>query len=361
MHQTEGKYLLVFASSPRVGSQGLKKALAVFGSPVKLFEASDAKIREKLPPKLADLMIESRRETSLETELAKLQKLNIGYVTIFDSSYPKLLVEIYDCPAVLYVRGNVEILNKPSLAVVGSRKYTNYGAKVARDLSVSVAGAGAVIVSGLALGIDAVAHRAALDAGGLTVGVLGCGLDQIYPVANFNLGQEIIEKGGALISEFPIGTPAFRQNFPIRNRIIAGLSKATLVVEAAEDSGSLITAGLALEYNRDVMAVPGNIDSLSSIGTNNLIKQGAIPVTSPEDILQVLEIETTELSSEASKILPETDEEKKILALLHSGPKSGTELIAESGLNVVALNSTLSGMELKGLIENIGGGRYQIR
>lgn len=357
----EGKYLLPFAADPRIGSQSLKKALAVFDSPLQLWKAPESEIKHKLNERVAGLLVEARSKSDPETELEKLSKLDIGYMTIYDSEYPEILREICDHPAVLFIRGNVKALKKLCLAVVGSRKYSNYGAKVTKDLAFRAAENGLVIVSGLALGIDAVAHQAALDASGLTVGVLGCGLDRIYPVANYRLGEKIIDSGGAIISEFPIGTVPMRQNFPIRNRVIAGLSQGTLVIEAAEDSGSLITANLALEYNREVFAVPGNIDSPNSAGTNKLIKAGAIPVTEIADILSVLNIAEKNHQDKAKEILPESPEEKIIYDILISGAKSGTELIELSKINVISLNSILTAMEMKGTVENVGGGRYQLK
>jgi len=251
-------------------------------------------------------------------------------------------------------------LNDLSLGIVGSRKYTNYGAKVAYNFSKALAENGLVIVSGLALGIDAIAHRAALVSNGRTIGVLGCGLDAIYPVSNHRLGEEMLASGGAIVSEFPLGTPPLKQNFPMRNRIIAGLSLGTLVVEATLDSGSLITAGLALEYNREVFAIPGNIDSENSSGTNRIIKEGAIPATCPEDILMALNIEVRRGEEKAKEFLPETAEERQIFEVLKSGDKTGDELVAATRINVVKLNTILTVMEMKGYIGN-SGGRYQLK
>jgi DNA processing protein len=217
------------------------------------------------------------------------------------------------------------------------------------------------IVSGLALGIDASAHKAALDAGGVTIGVLGCGLDQIYPVSNYQLGKEMIEKGGAIISEFPIGTPPMKYNFPARNRIIAGLSVGTLVVEAAEQSGALITAYQSLEYNREVFAVPGDIDSIQSAGTNKLIQNGAKMVLSPEDIFNELNIEVKKSETKAKEMLPESEDEKKIVSILSAGEKLVDEIIVETKLNVIIVNTSLTTLEMKGIVENMGGGRFKLR
>ncbi|PIS07819.1 DNA-protecting protein DprA [Candidatus Berkelbacteria bacterium CG10_big_fil_rev_8_21_14_0_10_43_13] len=357
----EGKYLLALAANPKIGSQTLKKITAAFADPAEIWQISGGEIRSKLGEKIALNVVEARKKFNPDEEISKLSKLDVGYITMYDKEYPPLLREIPDYPVILFVRGDPKVLNMPSIAVVGSRKYSTYGAKVATTLTGGCTSNGLVIVSGLALGIDAIAHRSALDNWGITVGVVGCGLDRIYPVSNYQLGEEIISSGGTIISEFPLGVPPMKQNFPMRNRIIAGLALGTLVIEAAESSGSLITAGLALEYNREVFAVPGNIDSQTSAGTNKLIKDGAIPVTEAGDILKVLNIEEKTNQTKSREILPETDEEKKIAEALANGEKSGDELVHLTKLNVISLNMTLTTMEMKGMIENIGGGRYKLK
>ncbi|HLC43685.1 MAG TPA: DNA-processing protein DprA [Patescibacteria group bacterium] len=359
--QIETKYLLSLCANPKIGSQTLKKILAVFADPQELWSVSGDEIRQRLGEKIAGYIIEARQKYSPDAELEKLAQLDIGYITIYDKIFPPLLREIPDCPAILFIRGNPEALKFPSIAIVGSRKYSTYGAKIATKLTAECVSNGLAIISGLALGIDAIAHQAALDHKGLTIGVLGCGLDRIYPVSNYHLGEDIIQNGGVIISEFPLGVPPMKQNFPMRNRIIAGLSLGTLVIEAAESSGSLITAGLALEYNREVFAVPGSIDSITSAGTNKLIKDGAIPVTEIGDILKVLNIAEKNSVSRAKEILPETAEEKVVAEILQIGEKSGNELVKLAKLNVITLNTTLTMMEMKGMIENIGGGRYKLK
>lgn len=358
--QTE--YLLILNAHEKIGSQTIKKVLASFDDDVdKLWEANEDMLRERLGHKIASLIIEAKNKFNIESEIEKLQKSDIGYITMYDKNYPALLKEVSDHPAVLYVKGNIEALKMPSIAVVGSRKFTNYGRKIAYELSKECSNAGLSIVSGLALGIDAVAHRAALDVNGITVGVLGCGLDRIYPATNFVLGKEIIERGGVIVSEFPPGTPPLVYNFPQRNRIIAGLALGTLVIEAAEKSGALITAYCALDYNREVFAVPGNIDTETSKGTNVLIQKGAKMVIKVEDIFEELDVEIKKSEQKSKEIFPESDEEVKILNCLSSGDKSIDEIIYESKINIVALSSTLSLMEMKGIIENLGGGRFKLR
>jgi DNA processing protein len=229
-------------------------------------------------------VIAKRTRINPEKEYEKLAKRGIKVLTIKDKTYPKLLKEIYAPPALLYIQGK---LSEPCLGIVGSRELSPYGFKTAPKLSFELARKGLTIVSGLAKGIDTLAHQSALKARGKTIAVLGSGLDIIYPKDNQKLSKEIIQTG-AVISEFPLGTPPKRQNFPQRNRIVSGLSRGVLIIEAGERSGSLITARQALEQNRDVFAVPGPINSLTSAGTNGLIKLGAKPVTEVNDILEEL-------------------------------------------------------------------------
>lgn len=352
MHQ----FLLALNCHPKIGSQTLKKILAAFDDNIeKAWQANQAQLKKRLDQKIVDLILEAREKYSPEKEITKLQKLNIGYFTIFDKEYPLQLKELPDAPVLLYVKGDAEILKTPSLAVVGSRKFTQYGKSVGYKLSEEAALSGLTVVSGLALGIDAIAHQATLDANGKTIGVLGCGLDRIYPVANFNLGKKIIDSGGAIISELSLGTPPMKQNFPARNRIIAGLSLGTLVVEAAEESGSLITALSALEYNREVFAVPGNIDAENSAGTNQLIQRGAKLVMSAEDIFEELNIEVKSVEQKAKEIVPQSEEEEIILSLIGAEGAYADKIVQESGLNVVIVNTTLTIMEMKGILENVGG------
>lgn len=300
-------------------------------------------------------MIESQKMYDPEREIEKILKLNIGYITIFDQAYPTQLNELPDGPVILYIKGNAEILKEPSLAVVGSRKFTSYGKTVAYKLTRESAEAGLVIISGLALGIDTIAHFAVLDAKAKTVAVLGCGLDQVYPACNLGLAKNIIEMGGAIVSELSPGTPPLKHNFPSRNRIIAGLSLGTLVIEAAESSGALITAYEALEYNREVFAVPGNINSETSFGPNRLIQKGAKLVISTEDIFEELNVEFKQSQEKAKEMLPESKEEIIILDLIAKKDMLVDNIIEQSDLNVIEINTALTMMEMKGIIENVGG------
>jgi len=350
------KYLLCLNCHPKIGGQTLKKILAAFDDDTeKAWQAKESDLSRKLDKKIVDLIIETRNNYDPDSEIEKLKRLNIGYTTIFDKEYPAQLKELPDAPAILYIKGNIEVLKAPSLAVVGSRKFTNYGKVVGYKLAKDVADAGLTIISGLALGIDAVAHQAALDAEGKTVGVLGCGLDMIYPLANSNLAKKIIDSGGAVITELSPGTPPMKQNFPARNRIIAGLSLGTLVVEAAEESGSLITAFSALEYNREVFAVPGKINSETSLGANRLIQRGAKLVIDANDIFDELNIEIKSNQQKAKELTPASKEEEIILKTISQDGTIVDKIVQESGLNIIVVSTTLTMMEMKGIVENVGG------
>lgn len=355
----DSKYLLALNAHPKIGSQTIKKILSVFPEAKLAWSASKPDLVAKLGDKLAGFVIEARKITNPDREIDKLAGLGVGYITIYDKKYPKLLSQIHDCPAVLYIKGEVDILNSVSLAVVGSRKYSDYGKGVCYKLAKNCAQNDLVIVSGLALGIDTFAHQAAVDCQKPTIAVLGCGVDQIYPSSNNFLAKKILEFGGAIISEFPPGTAPFKQNFPARNRIIAGLSSGILVIEAAESSGALITAYQGLEYNREIFAVPGNIDSLTSVGTNKLIKEGAFLVSNSEDIFTALNLESS-YDQPRQVCFPEGDDEIKICEILSKGIKTADEIIRESNLNVISLSTALTMLEMKNIVQNVGSGQYRL-
>ncbi|OGI40222.1 MAG: DNA protecting protein DprA, partial [Candidatus Moranbacteria bacterium RIFOXYB1_FULL_44_23] len=257
-------------------------------------------------------------------------------------------------------RGNLEILKNKSIAVVGSRKFTEYGQRTTQNLCRDLVRAGLTIVSGLALGIDAIAHRATLAAEGSTIAVLGTGIDDdtIYPRDNFNLAKDILAKGGTLLTEYPPHTPSLKQNFPARNRIMAGLTLGTLVIEAALDSGSLITAGFALEAGREVFAVPGSIFSPQSAGANFLIKSGAKLVESATDVLQELNLAERDQPKLQKIYEPKTREEEKVWNTLSSDPLHVDRLVKLTRLNPATIGSTLATLEIEGVVRNIGGQNY---
>jgi len=282
--------------------------------------------------------------------------MNNNMLMLDDPSYPEILRNIPSAPKQLYVVGPLaELLARPRLAVVGSRRVTAYGKNVTMRLAGEAAKQGIVIVSGLALGVDGLAHQAALDAGGLTIAVLPGSVERIYPATHYQLAKRIIEGGGALVSEYPPGTDIFKVNFVARNRLISGLSNATLITEAALKSGSLHTARFALEQGHEVLAVPGNINTLTSEGANNLIKHGAVPVTCIDDILFTLGVKSTQ-----TKSLPKgsNEAEDAVLQLLSAGQQDGEVLQSESGLEIALFNQTLTMLEITGKIRSLGANQW---
>jgi len=277
-------------------------------------------------------------------------------ITIKDKNYPELLKKIKNPPEKLYVRGNLCSEEKYPLAVVGTRRVSNYGAQITTSLVKDLVGQGFTIISGLALGVDSLAHRAALSAGGKTIAVLGSGLDIIYPSSHKGLAENIVQAGGALVSEYPAGTKPFKGNFPARNRIISGLSLGVLVTEAPEKSGALITAGCGLDQGRELFAVPGSVYNQASVGTNWLIKMGAKPVTGSQDVLDAFGLE---LEVETKKeIKPGSPEEALLLKHLSHEPIHIDRLINFSKLSPQEVSGLLMTMELAGKVKNMGSGYY---
>lgn len=271
------------------------------------------------------------------------------------ADYPSVLREIPSPPKKLYVLGNLP-KDMPIVAIIGSRRPTKYGEEITYKLASELAAAGIGIVSGLALGIDAIAHKAALDAGGYTIAVMAHGLDSIYPATNRSLAKRILAQSGGIVSEYQTGTPSLKQHFVARNRIISGLASAVVVTEADASSGSLITAKFALDQNRLVMAVPGNITSLRSAGPNNLIKNGALPITSASDILAALQLDTRRVTK--TIIIPKSAEEAQILKLLDTGLTGSQELIAQSQMTAAQFANVITLMEITGKVRNLGAGTW---
>ncbi len=282
--------------------------------------------------------------------------MNIQDITYKSKGFPELLGSITSPPKIIYCLGNIPDL--PMVAIVGTRKPSAYGKQVTHRLAYDLASAGICIVSGLAYGIDAIAHRAALEAGGKAVAVLGTPLDTIYPASNRNLAKNILSNNGAIISEYAVGSKTQRFNFPARNRIIAGLSIATIITEADAKSGSLITANFAINNNRLVMAVPGNINSPRSAGPNNLIKLGAKLVTSATDVLAELELKSSVLKNK--KVAPASKEEAIIVDLIENGHNNVQSIIDHSEFDAQQLAHILSLMEITGKIRNLGAGQWMV-
>ncbi|KUK92384.1 MAG: DNA protecting protein DprA, partial [Anaerolineaceae bacterium 46_22] len=273
--------------------------------------------------------------------------------------YPRLLREIDQSPPVIYVKGTLTPADEFAIAIVGTRRVSEYGQQITRDISIFLAGHGLTIVSGLARGVDGIAHRHALEAGGRTIAVLGSGVDVIYPPEHRKLAEAISENG-AVISDYPLGTQPEGINFPPRNRIISGLSLGTIVVEAGDRSGALITADFALEQGRDVFAVPGNVLSPASRGTNRLIQNGAYAMVSPQDVLDVLNLSELESIKTARQVLPADKTEARILQVMNFEPLHIDEICNEVGLPVDKVSAALTMMELKGLVQHVGTMRYAV-
>jgi len=318
-----------------------------------LQDLTNAGIRQNI----ASQFIHERQNFNPEKITDTINRHGITAVTSQDDSYPPLLKTIYDPPAVLYIKGKLPSIDRAHVAVVGSRKASPYGLQCAGMLATELAKAGVVVVSGLAYGIDEAAHIATLKTNGITIAVLGTGILNPGTERQQYLAEKIAQSGGAVISEFPVRMHGAKQNFPIRNRIISGIGHGSLIIEATKKSGSLITAQSALEQNREVFAVPGPITSDTSVGTNNLIKMGAHPVTCATDVLNVLNIsEVQEIAR--SEPTPDSKEEALILELLSKNPIHIDELTRQTGLQSYSVASTLSLMEMKGQTKQIGGMYY---
>lgn len=359
--QKDLKYWVALSTNLNIGAKTFKKLENAFCGMDRVWKASDKEFQDKgINPKIVEMVKDVRKNKNPDEELEKLAKYKIGVLTSKDQDYPELLKEVPDAPALLYFKGNLASISRAAVAVVGSRKFSYYGQKVTEFIVGPLAQAGIVIVSGLALGIDSIAHKNTIENNGITIAVLGNGLDAIYPSNNRYLADKIVQSGGVLFSEFPLGTPSFKYNFPFRNRIIAGLSLGTLVVEAGTISGSLITARCALDYNREVFAVPGDIFRESSQGPNGLIKMGAKLVMTAEDILSELNIKVKIEQHEIKNMVADTKDEALVLKYLSDEPAHIDKIVTATKLDIITINQTLVMMEMKGKIRNLGGNQYVI-
>lgn len=358
MNNKDIKYWVGFSFIPGIGRVRLNQLENHFGNLGEAWQAAPADLRHAgLDSGSIRAVTSGRPKISLEAEMEKLDRYGVKVFSWHDSDYPSRLKEIYDYPPVLYVRGSLLPEDEWCLAVVGTRRATVYGRQVTEEIVADLARSKITIVSGLAKGVDSVAHRSALDAGGRTVAVFACGLDTVYPSENANLARHIIQQG-ALISEYPLGTRPRPENFPRRNRILSGLSLGVLVTEAGESSGALITAHLALEQNREVLAVPGSILSPASSGTNHLIQEGAKLVRNYTDILEELNLTSVAYQMEMKEIIPASDTESLLLKQLGAEPTHIDEVCRVSGLPTSTVSSTLAMMELKGLVKQVGAMNY---
>jgi DNA processing protein len=341
-----------------IGAIRLKQILDFYGSLEVAWESpASGLLSAGLPRKVAENFTQVKNQVDLARIMENIANQNIRVMTWEDSDYPRRLKEINQAPPVLFIKGTINVEDDWAVAVVGTRRVTPYGRQVAAEIARFLAQNGVTVVSGLARGVDAIAHQAALQNGGRTIAVLGSGVDVIYPPEHRKLGMDISQQG-ALVSDYPVGTQPDGVNFPPRNRIISGLSLATVVVEAGEKSGALITAEFAVEQGRDVFAVPGSILTPQSEGTNRLIEQGARPLLKMTEILDSLKLEQIPEKQAARKSNPLNPVEKNLLEHLSQEPVHVDELCELTGLPIHDVSATLTMMELKGLVSQVGGMNY---
>lgn len=361
---------LALTLTPGIAARLSARLLRQFGSPDGVFRASLTELEAcNLPAAVAQALFKKEVFKRAEKELAAVQRIGCRLVNWTEPEYPRTLLEMYDPPVLLYVRGDLQVLNCAAIAIVGTRRPSLYGSQMAERIGRDLAARGLLIVSGMARGIDAIAHKGALAVpGGRAIGVLGTGIDVAYPKENKKLYEQVLERG-AIISEFPVGTPPVPENFPVRNRIVAGLPLGVVVVEGAQYSGSLITARLAMELGREVFGVPGHVTQAVSFAPNQLIKQGAKLVTGAEDVIeelptpvraalvQALQLEAGERNLLVAASLNEA--ERKIYEQLSSEATLHIdEIVERSGLNSSAVLATLFNLEMKGVVRQLPGKQF---
>lgn len=361
----DAKYWIWLCSLEKLGNVRSRRLLEFFGHPRDIWEAkpSDLTAVRGIDEAMISLLTNEESKQMAATKVDDLYAYGIKICTLLDDAYPYYLKNIYDPPVALFIRGNL-IEDEKYIAIVGSRRASSYGLGMAETLGFELARAGFTVVSGLARGIDSFAHKGALRAGGRTLAVQGCGVDQVYPPENVSVFHEIVQNG-AIVSEYVTGSEPLKYHFPARNRIISGLSMGTIVVEAWEKSGSLITAQFALDQGREVFAVPGNIDSFNSRGTNKLIKEGAKLITEVNDILEEffgmdkerLKKKTAEYNQiQRNTLINEcSPEEKQIIECLALEPQHIDNIAIKTGFTMQTINSLLILMELEGIIEQLPG------
>jgi DNA processing protein len=349
------RYWVGFSRIGGVGAARFKILLEAFGTMESAWKASASALGSAGLGRKTIQSILARRETvDPARELERISEMGFSVLTIIDPRYPSRLREIDLPPPLLFLNGSLGEHDNLAAAVVGTRRATQYGRSVAREMAYVLAGCGVTIVSGLARGIDGIAHQAALDAGGRTIAVLGSGLDKIYPPEHRALAKDIASNG-AVVSDYSLGTKPDGRNFPPRNRIISGLSLAVIVIEAGESSGALITADFSADQGRDVFAVPGDIYKPSSKGTNRLIQSGAHPLTNPEEVLEILNLDLVSRQDQAAEQLPEDEVEKIVFQALSKQPIHIDELQMQCSLSISTLNAALAMLELKGRVKQVGG------
>ena len=353
----EARYWLALNLIPGLGGETFRRLLSALGSPESIFSATPAQLRAVCDTKIAHAISAGVDDEVLAPTLHWLSEPGNHLITLADAEYPQTLLEVPDPPPFLYVKGRVELLQKTALAIVGSRRATPQGEKDAEAFAKALSDAGFTIISGMALGIDAAAHRGGLKGAAASIAVVGTGLDIVYPARNRDLAHQLAQQG-AIISEFALGTPSMAQNFPRRNRIISGLARGVLVVEAALRSGSLITARLAGEQGREVFAIPGSIHSPLAKGSHHLIKQGAKLVESAQDILEELGSAAAEgASSPIAAPSPSTHQE--FVRQLGHVPCAIDTLVTRTGLTAERVSAILLELEMGGRVASLPGGLYQ--
>lgn len=355
---SELKYWVAFHRISGVGRVRYSLLLKHFRTLGEAWQAGPGELQAAgLEKRVVQHILSERPQIDADEEMERLNQHRVRALTWDDPAYPPRLKEIYDPPPLLYLRGELSESDEWSLALVGTRRPTPYGKQVAEELAFGLAGNRICVVSGLARGIDAIVHRAALEARGRTIAVMACGLDIVYPREHAKLAREIMERG-VLVSDYPLGTQPRGEYFPRRNRIMSGLSLGTLVVEGDMGSGALITAKLALEQDREVFAVPGSIFSAQSHGTNWLIQQGAKLVLRVEDILEELNLTMVPQQTEMKELIPTTDTETDLLRYISKEPVHIDEVCRQSGLPASTVSSVLTMLELKGLVRQMGPTAY---
>jgi len=352
------KFWVGFNLIKGIGAVRMQSLIAYFGDLESAWKAFPAELAQAgLGLKVIERVVQARESVDLEKVWAKIEKQGIKILTWQDETYPQRLKEIDQPPPVLYIRGEYLPDDLFAVAIVGTRRVTSYGRQITEELSSFLAANSMTVISGLARGVDAIAHQTSLKAGGRTIAVLGSGVDKIYPPEHRALAEQMMERG-CIISDYAPGTPPEASNFPPRNRIISGLSLAVVVVEAGETSGALITAEFAAEQGREVFAVPGSILAPQSKGTNKLIQNGALPLLSVNDLMQALDITRVDEQKAARKIMPADAIEAKLLTVLTHEPLHVDEIRNQSELPIEKVSAALVLMELKGMVRQVGGMNY---
>jgi DNA processing protein len=354
----EKRFWIGFNLIKGIGAVRLQALIQHFGDLEVAWKAAPADLAEAgLGRKVIERLIQARAEVDLPKLWERIESQGIKILTWQDESYPGRLREIDQPPPVLYVRGEYLPDDLFAVALVGTRRVTAYGRQITEEISAFLAANGITVISGLARGVDAIAHQSTLKAGGRTIAVLGSGVDKIYPPEHRGLAEQMTERG-AIISDYALGTPPDASNFPPRNRIISGLSLAVVVIEAGETSGALITAEFAAEQGREVFAVPGSILAPQSKGTNKLIQRGALPLLTMNDLMQALDLTRVGEQKAARKVIPTDETEARLMNVLGSEPLHVDEIRNQAELPIEKVSATLALMELKGMVRQVGGMNY---